>query len=32
LISLGFEKGDSNLPGYFNTIAKNIPTAEKKAL
>jgi ABC-type multidrug transport system ATPase subunit len=32
LISLGFDKGDKKLPGYFNTIAKDIPLEEKKAL
>lgn len=32
LVSLGFEQGDSNLPGYFNTAARDIPLAEKKAL
>jgi len=29
---LGFHQGDENLPGYLNTIARDIPLAEKKAL
>jgi len=32
LIFLGFDVGNSRIPGNFNTLTKNIPTTEKKAL